>query len=81
MKLNILSDLHLGLGALEIPRNDADAVILAGDIARPTEAVSWASAFAKPVIYVPGNHEFYGGSIAGGAEAEAQLRRGAGLAR
>ena len=63
MKLNILSDLHLSLGALEIPRNDADAVILAGDIARPREAVSWASGFAKPVLYVPGNHEFYGGSI------------------
>ena len=35
VKLNILSDLHLGLGALEPPRNDADAVILAGDLARP----------------------------------------------
>ena len=65
MKLHILSDLHLSLGALEIPRNDADAVILAGDIARPKEAVYWASGFAKPVLYVPGNHEFYGGSIAG----------------
>ena len=49
MKLNILSDLHLSLGALAIPRNDADVVILAGDVARPTEAVSWASGFAKPV--------------------------------
>ena len=63
-----MSDLHLGLGAFEIPRNDADAVILAGDIARPGEAVSWASGFSKPVIYVPGNHEFYGGSIAGVAD-------------
>ena len=68
MKLNILSVLHLGLGALEIPRNDADAVILAGDIAHAAEAVSWASGFSKPVIYVPGNHEFYGGSIAGVAD-------------
>ena len=65
MKLNVLSDLHLSLGALEIPENDADAVILAGDIARPREAASWALGFAKPVLYVPGNHEFYGGSIAG----------------
>lgn len=65
MKLNVLSDLHLSLGALELPENDADAVILAGDIARPREAASWALDFAKPVIYVPGNHEFYGGSIAG----------------
>jgi predicted phosphodiesterase len=66
--LNILSDLHLSRGALPIPENDADAVVLAGDIARPSEAVSWASRFAKPVLYVPGNHEFYGGGIAGTVE-------------
>jgi predicted phosphodiesterase len=72
MKLNVLSDLHLSLGALAIPANDADAVVLAGDIARPTEAIAWASAFAKPVLYVPGNHEFYGGSIAG---TVAELKR------
>jgi predicted phosphodiesterase len=61
--LNILSDLHLSLGALQIPENDADLVILAGDVARPREATSWASRLAKPVLYVPGNHEFYGASI------------------
>ena len=76
MKLNILSDLHLSLGALNIPRTDADAVILAGDIARPREAVSWASGFSKPVLYVPGNHEFYGGSIVGTAEELKQLCAG-----
>jgi predicted phosphodiesterase len=63
MKLNILSDLHLSLGALEPPHNDADVVILAGDIARPRDAASWASSFTKPVLYVLGNHEFYGSSI------------------
>jgi predicted phosphodiesterase len=68
MKLNILSDLHLSLGSLAIPDNDADAVILAGDIARPREAVSWARGFAKPVLYVPGNHEFYGSTIAGAVD-------------
>ena len=39
LKLNILSDLHLGLGAFDRPVNDADVVILAGDISRPLEAV------------------------------------------
>lgn len=63
MKLNILSDLHLGMGDLAVPDNDADLVVLAGDIARPAEAVAWASSIARPVLYVPGNHEFYGGSI------------------
>lgn len=63
MKLNILSDLHLSRGALPLPDNDADLVVLAGDIARPREAVSWARGFEKPVLYVPGNHEFYGGIL------------------
>ena len=65
MKLNILSDLHLGLGALDPPDNHADVVILAGDVSRPREAVAWARAIGKPVLYVPGNHEFYGDSIDG----------------
>ena len=76
MKLNILSDLHLSLGGLETPENDADAVILAGDVARPREAVSWALGFAKPVLYVPGNHEFYGGDIAGTVRELRQLCAG-----
>jgi predicted phosphodiesterase len=72
MRLNVLSDLHLSLGPLALPKTDADVVVLAGDIARPKEAIAWASAFAQPVLYVPGNHEFYGGSIAG---TVAELKR------
>ncbi|MCB1999889.1 MAG: metallophosphoesterase family protein, partial [Rhodoferax sp.] len=72
MKLNILSDLHLGFAAMEPPRNDADVIILAGDIGRPALATAWAAALDKPVLYVPGNHEFYGDSIDGTLE---QLRR------
>jgi predicted phosphodiesterase len=64
MKLHVLSDLHLSCGPLEVPANDADAVIAAGDIARPKEAVAWLLGLRKPVFYVPGNHEFYGGGIA-----------------
>lgn len=72
MKLNILSDLHLGFGAMEWPVNDADAIVLAGDISRPREAASWAMRFGKPVLYVAGNHEFYGSSIDGALD---ELRR------
>lgn len=65
MKLHILSDLHLSQSGLALPHNDADVVILAGDIARPAQAMAWAEGFCRPVLYVPGNHEFYGGSLVG----------------
>jgi predicted phosphodiesterase len=65
MKLNILSDLHLSQAGLPWPDTEADAAILAGDIARPEQALQWACGLGKPVLYVPGNHEFYGGSIPG----------------
>ena len=76
MKLHILSDLHLGVCAFDRPENDADVVILAGDIARPREAVAWARDFARPVLYVPGNHEYYGGSLDGVAAELEQLCSG-----
>lgn len=63
VRLNILSDLHLSSAGLPHPRTDADIVILAGDIARPKEALQWAQGFSKPVLYVAGNHEFYGGNL------------------
>lgn len=72
MKLNILSDLHLSRGELPLPEKEADLVVLAGDIARPAQAMAWASRIARPVLYVPGNHEFYGGSIEG---TVAELKR------
>jgi len=66
MRLLLLSDLHLDLGiSLSLPSNlDYDVVVLAGDIHSPgRKAVHWAqreSTFGgKPVVYVPGNHEFY----------------------
>lgn len=68
MRLHILSDLHLSAAGMDLPATDADVVVLAGDIARPREAVAWARQFDKPVLYVPGNHEFYGGSIDGTAD-------------
>lgn len=76
MKLHILSDLHLSVQGLEHPRTDADLVILAGDIARPQAAVAWAQGFGKPVLYVPGNHEFYGGSLQDTAQTLQRLCAG-----
>jgi hypothetical protein len=63
MRIQILSDLHLSRGALDVPTTGADLIVLAGDIARPKDALDFAAGLGKPVLYVPGNHEFYGGSI------------------
>jgi len=71
LKLQIVSDLHLSQAGLELPRTGADVIVLAGDIARPREAIQWARTLPAPVLYVPGNHEFYGGSLDG---TIAQLR-------
>lgn len=64
MKLHIVSDLHLGRGPCELPDIGADVLVLAGDIHRPAEAIAWAKASPIPVLYVPGNHEHYGFSLA-----------------
>lgn len=63
MKLHILSDVHNEFSILEPPKTDADVVILAGDIDVQFKSLPWAQSFNKPVIYVLGNHEFYGSSI------------------
>lgn len=66
MKLLILSDLHLEMAPFVPPAQavrQADVIVLAGDIHVGTQGLAWAAqAFAgKPVVYVAGNHEFYGG--------------------
>lgn len=65
MRIRVLSDLHLEFDRPHsIPGADADLVILAGDIHNGTAGILWAAdTFSTPVVYVPGNHEYYGGSI------------------
>lgn len=64
MRIHLLSDLHLEFGGLRLPRTSADVVVLAGDIHLDDKGVHWAQeTFDCPVLYVPGNHEFYGGSL------------------
>lgn len=62
MKIHILSDLHLEFSTFDPPVTDAGVVVLAGDIGKGANGINWArSAFPdKEVLYVPGNHEFYG---------------------
>ena len=63
MKIRILSDLHLEHSPLSVTTGEEDVIVLAGDIANGAAGVRWAiNTFPRtPVVYVPGNHEFYGG--------------------
>lgn len=62
MKVRVLSDLHLEFQDWNPPDTEADIVVLAGDIHSGTRGVEWARRRfpLTPIVYVPGNHEFYG---------------------
>ena len=65
MKFRIMSDLHLEFSGWRPPPGDEDIVVLAGDIAEGRSGVVWARTHFRdiPIIYVPGNHEYYGYDI------------------
>lgn len=70
MRLLVLSDLHLEVWRDFAPKFDItvskpDIVILAGDIHTKARAPAWAARVFPgiPVLYVSGNHEFYGGAL------------------
>tara|TARA_R110002096_G_scaffold78934_11_gene185513 strand:+ start:1497 stop:2243 length:747 start_codon:yes stop_codon:yes gene_type:complete len=65
MRIYILSDLHLEFGEFVPPDLNIDVLILAGDIHIESGGVDWARQYFShiPVIYVPGNHEYYGASL------------------
>lgn len=67
MKIRVLSDLHLECDEPEaIGHADADLVVLAGDIHNHAEGIRWAAQTFDPdtpVVYVPGNHEYYDGEF------------------
>jgi len=64
MRIHLLSDLHNEFTPFKPEVTNADVVVLAGDIDLGTRGIEWAKqAFACPVLYVPGNHEFYRGHL------------------
>jgi predicted phosphodiesterase len=67
VKIRVLSDLHLEHDEPDlIPHADADLVVLAGDIHNHGLGLRWAAETFDPqvpVIYVPGNHEYYDGEL------------------
>jgi predicted phosphodiesterase len=68
MKLQVASDLHLEFLArfpgerLVSPDPNADLLLLPGDIANGFSAIKLFADWPVPVLYVAGNHEYYGNS-------------------
>lgn len=64
MKIQIISDLHQEFGKTELYFDNADVIVLAGDVNLGTKGIEWIKEVIsdKPVIYVLGNHEYYKGS-------------------
>lgn len=79
MRLRILSDLHQDHfpGGRELPEEDADVVILAGDIHEHLQGLHWArEAFPDTqIVYVAGNHEFYNADLPELTQAMRNLAR------
>ena len=65
MRIRVLSDLHLEFQDWTPPPAPAEVVVLAGDIHVGVAGVIWGRKhFAQAqIIYVPGNHEFFGGEM------------------
>ncbi len=62
MRVHVLSDLHQEFGEIDVPSVDCDCVVLAGDVSNKLHGFEWLAKNFKttPVIYICGNHEFYG---------------------
>lgn len=66
MRLHIHSDLHLEGHNVPLDKSDANILVLAGDITVGMRHMTWVKNHAERyehVIYVPGNHEYYGQSM------------------
>jgi len=65
MLIHILSDLHLEFAPFELNDVGAEVIVLAGDVHTGKNGIKWIfkTIVDRPVIYVLGNHEFYGQKI------------------
>ncbi|NQU20730.1 MAG: metallophosphoesterase [Candidatus Nealsonbacteria bacterium] len=75
MKLHVLADIHLEFAPFDVPDTDADVVVFAGDVGTRLGGIEWANRLEKQVVYVAGNHEYYGSAL---PELTEEMRAAAG---
>ncbi|HEY2880890.1 MAG TPA: metallophosphoesterase [Pirellulales bacterium] len=87
MRLAWLSDIHLNFLTTaeaasffaEVRAQKPDAVLLTGDVGEARSVVPWlewmVDVMLRPIYFVLGNHDYYGGSIAGVRADVAELCR------
>ena len=65
MKIRVYSDIHLEFAPFSPPAISVDAIVLAGDIGEGLAGLEWARKHfpGDEIIYVAGNHEFYGNRL------------------
>jgi len=72
LKIQILSDVHIEFGNLDVPVSDDDkntVLVLAGDVGLAKKAYTYTDFITemsdrfRAVIYIMGNHEYYHGSV------------------
>lgn len=63
MRIRPWSDLHLEFAPFEANAEGSDVIVLAGDIDVKGRGLDFALGLGKPVVYVAGNHEYYGSAI------------------
>lgn len=70
MKIQVLSDVHLEFSGMDreldpVAEVERDLLIVAGDLCEGTNGLPWLEhqCSLSPVVYVTGNHEYYGYEI------------------
>lgn len=86
MKLRILSDLHIDYCDLQniaaIKQGDEDVVVCAGDVSNMAQrSLAWLRMRFpdKRIVFVPGNHEYYGASIVEANDEMLEVGNGLGI--
>ena len=64
-RVHVVSDVHCEFDDYRLEETDAEVVVLAGDVNHGLKGLEWARACfpSQDIVYVAGNHEYYGEAL------------------